>query len=857
MAENEIVYSDVPLSESQEEVVVEEVVPVIEVVEVEGYDIELLEAFPALEGDDNYNHALLNNREINDAHPITAITGLREELNSIEALQTIYSDKKGNADYYEWADGAAIGSNGVGCFVTLSKDPQKITICTGDDIFGVVVDGAAFVGGQDDVARDAHYGLVATSGAVLVRCELSVAEGDYVTSNAYGVAKKTSSNYGYRVVALHDIDGVPYATIKLNISADQIDSLGVNFQGLDTRMGNAETNIVSAVNVANQAYNKSTETETSNKVMFDKVDNVLSEMDEVTTIVEGMGVQVQQAQVASAQAKAIAESAATSAASMKNEAVESANSAAAQVSELAKTLEPLTTWTDPETGNKGASYLANYIDNGLATKTEIETVEDDLEHAKSAISQNAKSLQSLVVSIDKYSVGEYSTAHGLTLDQATSILEPDIIYVPTIQHKEEYSYVDGEEVSKYEREFVPGYLYRWGELPNGLYGWITVDKYYSEDKLNTSAPSVYFSAEAPSVIDDFGYWYTNSDTVSEGYEPYTLYKWIEGSWVAVATLAGNTQSRAISQVRQTANSIEASVTNMKGDVAASKEWIEDNSTNIQDIVTWKGDNAEAIATTIQKASDSEAYIAQIASVKNEDGTINAAASIVTAVNEDGSGIGISADRITMTGTTTFLQPGDVGEGGGTTIDGARIQTGTISAERLDLSGVLTVSTKKDLVSSVEVLYARSSSSVEFTATTEWSTVAPQWVEGEYVWQKTITTYADHTDTHPHQTVTTTCIQGAKGEAGTSPYLVRIDSTNGNIFRNGEIETVLTATVLHGDKDVTNDIIPGRFLWTRVSTDAQGDVLWNEQKSKNRSKQITITSDDVRNRATFFCTIQDK
>ena len=47
------------------------------------------------------------------------------------------------------------------------------------------------------------------------------------------------------------------------------------------------------------------------------------------------------------------------------------------------------------------------------------------------------------------------------------------------------------------------------------------------------------------------------------------------------------------------------------------------------------------------------------------------------------------------------------------------------------------------------------------------------------------------------------------------------------------------------------------VYTRVSTDAQGDVLWNEQKSKNRSKQITITSDDVRNRATFFCTVQDK
>ena len=254
MAENEIIYSDMPVTEVEKEVTVEEIMPVIEVAEVESYEIEMLEAFPALEGDDGYNHALLNNREVNDAHPISAITGLRAELNAIEALQTVYSDKKGNADYYEWADGVSISEYGY--FVTLKEDVRTIAICTGDDIFGVVVDSAAFIGGQDNVARDNHYGLVATSGAVLVRCELDVAKGDYVVSNSYGIAKKSKSNRGYRVVALHEIKGSQYATIELDIAADQIASMGAELQDLDERVDVNYKNIISAINVANQAYQK-------------------------------------------------------------------------------------------------------------------------------------------------------------------------------------------------------------------------------------------------------------------------------------------------------------------------------------------------------------------------------------------------------------------------------------------------------------------------------------------------------------------------------------------------------------------------------------------------------------------------
>jgi len=586
-------------------------------------------------------------------HTIGAITGLREELDDIKALKTVYSDKHNIANYYEWKDAAY---DTYGYFVSLVPGTSEITICNGTDIFGVSVEVAGFVGGQSELSpRAESYGLIATSGLVDVRCELDVEVGDCVISNTYGYAKKSDSDYGYRVLARENKNGVEYAVIMLGVQADVTHRIGVNLNEIDERVIANEKNIVSAINVANQAHNKVTEIGVSNQEMSDKVDNALGVVDKVTSDVEHLETQVSNATLTSTQAKAIAESAATSAESMKNEAVASANDAASKVGELTKTLEPLTTWKDPETGNVGASYLANYIDNGLATKAEIETVEDDLEFSKSAILKNAKSLQSLVIEIDKYSVGEYSTAHGLTLEQASNILEEGVIYVPITSHKETYSYTDGENTYAYEREFTPTYLYRWGELPNGLYGWITVDKNYSEDKLNTSAPAVYFSIEAPSVGGDFGYWYTNGKTVADGYEPYTLYKWDEDRWVAVATLAGNVNNRSISQVRQTANEIALEVTNARGSAATLGARITDTESEVQSLASWtKDENGEQynLATIKQTANDAGASIAQVVEAVGSDGKVNAA-SIITAVNNDTSGVIISADHINLKGQVTF------------------------------------------------------------------------------------------------------------------------------------------------------------------------------------------------------------
>lgn len=87
------------------------------------------------------------------------------------------------------------------------------------------------------------------------------------------------------------------------------------------------------------------------------------------------------------------------------------------------------------------------------------------------------------------------------------------------------------------------------------------------------------------------------------------------------------------------------------------------------------------------------------------------------------------------------------------------------------------------------------------------------------------------------------------------YRLVISSSNGNIFKNGNISTVLTATVFSWDKDVTDELDDNQFIWTRVSSDTEADKAWNSAHFGG-TKSITITNDDVKARATFYCDLID-
>lgn len=89
--------------------------------------------------------------------------------------------------------------------------------------------------------------------------------------------------------------------------------------------------------------------------------------------------------------------------------------------------------------------------------------------------------------------------------------------------------------------------------------------------------------------------------------------------------------------------------------------------------------------------------------------------------------------------------------------------------------------------------------------------------------------------------------------GDAAYIVTVESSNGNQFLNGEMVTLLTASVFKGSHDITAQVPYNTFNWTRLSDYPDGDKVWNEMHTAV-GNQITVTSADVYRRAVFNCEV---
>ena len=87
------------------------------------------------------------------------------------------------------------------------------------------------------------------------------------------------------------------------------------------------------------------------------------------------------------------------------------------------------------------------------------------------------------------------------------------------------------------------------------------------------------------------------------------------------------------------------------------------------------------------------------------------------------------------------------------------------------------------------------------------------------------------------------------------YEVSIISSNGDIFKNNVISTVLKAQVRSGNEDITHKFNDDQFIWSRSSDEPEADIIWNRNHMVG-SKTLTITNDDVTNKATFNCHLID-
>lgn len=88
------------------------------------------------------------------------------------------------------------------------------------------------------------------------------------------------------------------------------------------------------------------------------------------------------------------------------------------------------------------------------------------------------------------------------------------------------------------------------------------------------------------------------------------------------------------------------------------------------------------------------------------------------------------------------------------------------------------------------------------------------------------------------------------------FKCEVHSTNGNVFKNGQVDTELIARVFHGANEVTEMFEDHRFRWERVSDDPIGDQQWNHSFGSGGRTRI-INRDQVTGRATFNCSVLDK
>jgi len=90
------------------------------------------------------------------------------------------------------------------------------------------------------------------------------------------------------------------------------------------------------------------------------------------------------------------------------------------------------------------------------------------------------------------------------------------------------------------------------------------------------------------------------------------------------------------------------------------------------------------------------------------------------------------------------------------------------------------------------------------------------------------------------------------------YAIVVESTAGTAFHKGEVgTTVLNARVFSNGNEVTEEIPSSRFRWRRVSAVnpafPHDDATWNSVYLSGY-KTISVSTEDLYGRATFFCDI---
>lgn len=146
---------------------------------------------------------------------------------------------------------------------------------------------------------------------------------------------------------------------------------------------------------------------------------------------------------------------------------------------------------------------------------------------------------------------------------------------------------------------------------------------------------------------------------------------------------------------------------------------------------------------------------------------------------------------------------------------------------------------------------------------EWSIVEPVWQDGKHLWRRTKNTFGDgHTEYSPSENGI--CISGntgSKGEKGEDSVMLYIESSNGTVFKNNSISTVLSVVIYYGDKRITDESSMKsafgnsaylQWKWKLPEDDDYVSVALDDYRIGGNGFTFTITPEDVATRVTFIC-----
>lgn len=149
------------------------------------------------------------------------------------------------------------------------------------------------------------------------------------------------------------------------------------------------------------------------------------------------------------------------------------------------------------------------------------------------------------------------------------------------------------------------------------------------------------------------------------------------------------------------------------------------------------------------------------------------------------------------------------------------------------------------VKSTTVTYqAGSSGTTQPTGT--WSSTIPSVPAGQYLWTKTVVTYSDGKSTTSYS-VSRNGTNGTNGTNGADALSMVILSSNGNIFKNTNIATTLSAHVYKGGVEVTG---------TKLT--ALGTIKWYKDGATTAvatGSNLTINPGDVNNYVNYTAQLE--